>query len=65
MPKFSVNQRFRSGPTVMTAGPLLRLGRRNSVMSPSGVIRPIRLPESSSVITRGLLLGLGRGNSVL
>jgi hypothetical protein len=44
---FSVNQMFRSGPTVIIRGPLLGRGKLNSTMVPSGVMRPILLPKNS------------------
>src|SRR5215471_4341661 len=37
----AVNQRAPSGPAVMPVGPLLALGRANSVICPSGAMRPI------------------------
>ena len=44
LPKDSVNQRLPSGPSVMSSGEALSsLG--NSVTTPAGVMRPMRLPE--------------------
>src|SRR5262245_20069650 len=73
---FSVNQRFPSGPVVMSLGSALRLvvGRGNSVMSPDGVIRPIRsvldsvnhrLPSGPVVTEAGSADGDGMGNCVM
>jgi hypothetical protein len=55
-------------------GWLAGAGTANSVIAPSGVIRPIRLPENSvnqrlpsgpPAISQGWLFGLGSGNSVM
>src|SRR4051794_27238136 len=57
-----VNRRFPAGPTTMLVGPLLPLGRGNSVTTPEVVIRPIlllsdsvnqRAPSFPSVIPSG------------
>src|SRR5579885_410140 len=69
----SVNQRLPSGPAVIPRG-LLPSGRRNSVILPAGVMRPIwlpldsvnqRLPSGPAAIPQGWVLGVGRGNSVI
>src|SRR5207247_64164 len=74
----SVNQRLPSGPVVMAMGWLLATMRGNAVMTPSGVMRPMKLPRravnhrllsgpvviaSGSVILAELPTGLGMANS--
>ena len=45
LPESSANHSAPSGPAAMPKGPLLAVGRLNSlVTTPSGVIRPILLP---------------------
>jgi hypothetical protein len=65
---FWVNHRLVSGPAAIPTGPLLGLAIANSVMSPVGVIRPIRpgfsisvnhrLPSRPAAIRLGLLFGV-------
>src|SRR5215468_2063503 len=68
LPAFSPNQRLPSGPAVIRTGwPLGVMPAENSVTTPAGVIRPIRLPLVSvnqrlpsgpAVISAGWLLGV-------
>ena len=62
-----------SAPSAIARGMLFGVGIGNSVIVPSGVIRPMRLPVCSenhmlpsdpSAMIRGELFGLGSGNSV-
>ena len=70
----SVNQMLPSGPAAMLSAPLLAVGIGCSVMTPAGVMLPIRLPPTPSANHRlpsapaaipcGSEEGLGRVNSV-
>ncbi len=66
----SVNQRFWSGPLVISPGPLFAVGTGYSVITPAGVILPIlfaavsvnqRLPSGPAVMPWGWLFAVGRG----
>src|SRR6266700_8263011 len=72
-PVDSLNHRFPFGPSVMPRDPVFRLGA-DSLIFPSVVIRPIRLPLYSvnhrfpsgpAVIPPGSLTGVGTVNSVI
>ncbi len=74
MPPNSLNQRFPSGPFVIPEGSLPALGSGYSVMTPAGVMRPIRFPKYSVnqrlpsgpfVIPMGPLSAVGIGYSVM
>src|SRR5262245_28209502 len=74
LPPLAVNQRLPSGPAVIPQGSLWGVGRLNSVTTPEGVIRPLRLappsanqrlPSGPAVIPSGLLLAVGIGNSLM
>ncbi len=63
-----------SAPAASARGPLNGVGMSNSVMTPSGVMRPIlpaanrpnqMLPSAPSAIARGWLSGVGMRNSVI
>src|SRR5215831_5941672 len=47
LPRISVNQRFPSGPAVISHGAERGVGTGNSVSTASGVMRPIRFPGIS------------------
>src|SRR5450631_829426 len=49
-----VNQTFRSGPTAILIGEALGVGMGNSVITPSRVIRPTRLPSTARPSMRPL-----------
>ena len=69
---FCENQTLPSGPSAMPSGPQSRCGSSNSVMAPSGVMRPIlpaarsvnqRLPSAPSMMPIGRASLVGSGNS--